>query len=130
MAGNGKNAGRNYSDLDRSQAREDARRVITPQKVSGLSLAALIVGILCIPASIMAVIGIVVAMVGIVVGVTAVVVASRRGTQRSYAIGGLVLSIVAMAIAIFFTQAGLSAVQGCDGLRGEEFQQCVRDNQQ
>ena len=120
---------RDYTDLDKARAREEARRVITPRKVSGFSLAALIVGILCIPAAVMPIIGIIVSLVGIAVGLAALAVATKKGTQRSYAAGGLVLAILAMGISIFFTQAGLSAVAGCEDLRGEEFTQCVEDNQ-
>lgn len=122
-------AERDYTDLDKAQAREDTRRVIAPRRVSGFSLAALIVGILCFPAAVMPVIGIVVAMIGIGVGLAALIVANRKGTQRSYAAGGLVLAIIAMGVSIFFTQAALSALEGCEGLTGVEFTQCVENNQ-
>lgn len=118
-----------YIDLDKSNAQEDELQKIAPRKVSGLSLAALIVGILSIPAAMFPLIGIVVAAVAILVGIATVVIANRRGTQRSYAIIGLVLGVLAMAIAILFTQVAMKSMEGCEDLRGTEFSDCVKNNQ-
>ena len=118
-----------YIDLDKSNAQEVELQKIAPRKVSGLSLAALIVGILSIPAAMFPLIGIVVAAVAILVGIASVVIANRRGTQRSYAIIGLVLGVLAMAIAIFFTQVAMKSMEGCEDLRGTEFSDCVKNNQ-
>ena len=118
-----------YIDLDKSNAQEVELQKIAPRKVSGLSLAALIVGILSIPAAMFPLIGIVVAAVAILVGIASVVIANRRGTQRSYATIGLVLGVLAMAIAIFFTQVAMKSMEGCEDLRGTEFADCVKNNQ-
>jgi len=127
--GNGTVAREDYIDLDKSNAQEADLQKIAPRKVSGLSLAALIVGILSIPAAMFPLIGIVVAAVAILVGITSLLIANRRGTQRSYAIIGLVLGVLAMAIAIFFTQVAMKSMEGCEDLRGTEFSDCVKNNQ-
>lgn len=118
-----------YTDLDKSNAEETELQKVAPRKVSGLSMAALIVGILAIPAAMFPLIGLVVAAISIIVGIFSVLNANRKGTQRSYAIIGLVLGVVAMAVAVFFTQAAMQSVKGCEDLRGTEFQDCVQNNQ-
>lgn len=123
-------AKKDYSDLDKARPVAAPAQAITPRRVTGLSVAALIVGILCIPASIIPFIGIVAAAIGIIVGMVAVIFMMRNDTQRSFAITGLVLGIVAMAIAIFITHAAQGATKGCENLRGAEFQDCVKHNQQ
>lgn len=121
---------RDYSDLDSAPRKVTTQDVVVGQRpVSKLSLAALLIGILTIPAAILPIFGIPVAMVGIVVGIVAVIRAYRNHTQRSYAIAGLVLAILAMGLAIFFTTVSFQALEGCEDLRGEEFTQCVRNNQ-
>lgn len=119
---------KDYSDLDSAPRKVETQDVKVSQRpVAKLSLVALVVGILTVPAAIMPFIGIFVAMVGLVVGIVAVIRASRRGTQRAYAIAGLVLSILAMAIALAFTTIALQAADGCETLRGTEFQECVKE---
>ncbi|MDK8890468.1 DUF308 domain-containing protein [Corynebacterium macclintockiae] len=118
-----------YTDLDKSHAQKIERQKIQPRAVGGLSLAALLVGILAIPAAIFPLVGVVVAAVAIVVGIIAVIRANRQGTQRSYAIIGLVLAVISMAMAIFFTQAAMKSIEGCETLRGTEFSECVKNNQ-
>ncbi|MGJ4049684.1 DUF3099 domain-containing protein [Corynebacterium macclintockiae] len=118
-----------YTDLDKSHAQKIERRKIQPRAVGGLSLAALLVGILAIPAAIFPLVGVVVAAVAIVVGIIAVIRANRKGTQRSYAIIGLVLAVISMAMAVFFTQAAMKSIKGCEDLRGTEFSDCVKSNQ-
>lgn len=121
---------RDYTDLDsapRTVETQDVR--VEPRPVSKLSFAALIIGILTIPAIMLPGINLVVAMIGIVVGIFAVLRAYRGNTQRAYAIAGLVLAILAMGASIFFISVGLNAARECEGLRGEQFTQCLRDNQ-
>ncbi|WP_288800937.1 DUF308 domain-containing protein [uncultured Corynebacterium sp.] len=121
---------RDYSDLDSAPRKVTTQDVVVgPRPISKLSLAALLIDILTIPAAILPIFGIPVAMVGIVVGIVAVIRAYRNQTQRSYAIAGLLLAILAMGLAIFFTTVSFQALEGCEDLRGEEFTQCVRDNQ-
>lgn len=120
---------RDYSDLDRAPRRVATdRTAVAPRPVTGLSIAALIVGILVIPAALMPFFGIVAAIIGILLGIFALLRANKNGSPRAYAIGGLVLSILGMAAAIIFTSAGMKAIEGCETLRGEEFTNCIKDN--
>lgn len=119
---------RDYSDLDSAPRTVNTQSTpVQPRPVSRMSLVSLVVGILTVPAALVPFFGIVVALVGIAVGIVAVIRTNRKNTQRSYAIAGLVLSIVAMAIAITFTAIGVKAVEGCETLRGVEFQECIKE---
>lgn len=119
---------RDYSDLDSApRTVSTVQTTVSPRPVTGLSLAALLIGILVIPAALMPFFGIVAAIIGIIVGIVALLRANRNGSPRAYAIGGLVLSIIGMAVAITFTSAGMKAVEGCETLRGDELNACIQE---
>lgn len=101
---------------------------IQPRKVSRLSIAALILGILSVPTALMPLFGIPISAVCIVVGIVALWRANAAGTQRSFAVTGLVLSIIAMIGSLVFTQIALSAIEGCEDLQGNDFTECVQNN--
>ena len=122
-------AKKDYSDLDsapRSAQTQD--EVVGQRPVSKLALVALIVGILTIPAAMMPVFGIIVAMIGVAIGIVALLRASRNGTQRAFAIVGLVLSILALGFAIFLTSVGLKAIEECGDVPKDQYAQCPQDN--
>lgn len=119
---------KDYSDLDRAPRKVRTERTPVAQRpVTGLSIFALLFGILAIPGSLMPFYGIIAAMIGIIVGIIALLRASRGNSPRAYAIGGLVLSIFAMGVAIFFTSAAMKATEGCETLRGDELRACVEE---
>lgn len=122
-----------YSDIDlggkAGKQRKQKQVAVEPRKVSGLSIAALILGILSVPSALMPLFGIPISAVCILVGIVAVWRATSAGTQRSFAITGLVLSIIAMIGSLVFTQIALSAIEGCEDLRGNDFTECVQNNE-
>lgn len=122
------NANNRYYDLDNQTAVTSEQRAIAQRKVSGLSIAALIIGILCIPAIMAPAWGIIVSGIGIIVGIIALVRASRQGGQRAYAICGLVLAIIGMVVSVLFTASLVKAAQDCLELRDDAFVSCVQGN--
>ena len=95
---------------------------------SRLSLAAMIIGILALPAGLMPLIGIAIAMVALLVAIVALVRANRQGTARNYPTVGLVLAILAMALALITTKSAFDFPDECQGLQGEQLTTCIKEH--
>ncbi|WP_238596969.1 DUF308 domain-containing protein [Corynebacterium heidelbergense] len=118
----------NYSDLSGSSAPRRAEPVaVQPRRVTGLSLAALILGILALPCGLLPVLGIIAAIIAIAVGIVALIVASRKQAPRAYAATGLVLGILAMIVGNVSTTMVSRAVDQCQGKEGDALTQCINE---
>ncbi len=120
-----------YTDLDssaRAPRGESGTVKVQPRKISGLSLAAVLVGILAIPAALLPLIGIFVAVIALILGLIAVIRAAKQEKPKTFAGIGLVLGIVSMALAIIITTAAMDAANDCGHLRGVENEQCLKEH--
>jgi hypothetical protein len=75
----------------------------------GIGISALVLGILAIPGLLLCGMGLVIAAVGLVVGVIALV----KGNGRGFAAGGMVLSVVALAVGAAGVAWFLSQAREC-----------------
>src|SRR5699024_4421445 len=100
-----------------------------PQVASRMSLAALILGVLALPAGLLPLIGIFVAMIALVVSIIALIRANRHATARTYPIVGLVLAILALGLALITTTAATEFPAHCPGVSDGERTHCVMEHQ-
>ncbi|WP_426706381.1 DUF308 domain-containing protein [Corynebacterium auriscanis] len=121
-------AARDYSDLSENNAKEIKHRKVQQQKVTGLSIAALVVGILSIPAAMMPVIGIVAAVVALAVALIALFVAIRGNQQKVYAAIGVLLAIIAVCTSIVITNFSSEAARKCEEEGHASHELCQRLN--
>ncbi|MDH2455092.1 hypothetical protein QDW14_01170 [Corynebacterium bovis] len=101
-----------------------AGRVVPPVRSSGLSLAALIIAILALPAAMLPLIGLVTGVVAVAVALVALILAMRRGRPRGYAIAALVMAAFAVAVAAVVTNAAGDVAQRCAGMSGDALTRC------
>ena len=95
---------------------------------SRLSLAALILGVLAVPAGLMPLLGIGIALVALLVSIIAVIKANRKNEAVGQPVTGLVLAIIAMALALITTKSALDFPEECKNLQGDELSACVKEH--
>lgn len=105
------------------------------QLPKGMAIAALVLGILGFLGSFFAV-GLVLGIIAVIVGIVAVRRVSKgTASGRGMAVTGIVLGALSIVIGViaaivigFFVSTLSETVQECQGLQGQEFQQCVQEN--
>lgn len=117
-----------YADLNASHPVPPRKPVeIQPKRVGVVSIASLVLGIIALPGGFLPLFGLVLAAIAILVGIVAVVRASRTGAPRAFAITGLVLSILAMALAVMTTLSVNAAIDKCKDVPQDQLETCIKE---
>lgn len=104
-----------------------------PPAGNGMAIAALVLGLLSIPAAFTVYIGAILGVLGIVFGVLGLSRARRRGGRgRGMAIAGLITALAGLAISVVLFTIGVKELQQCRNEMGanatqSQLRQCIRD---
>ncbi|MGO1950866.1 MAG: hypothetical protein ACTH1D_14615 [Mycobacteriaceae bacterium] len=99
-----------------------------PRQPSRLGLAALLLGVLALPAALFPWLGLIIAVVVLAVSLVALILALRSPKlNRGYPMAAVVLAIVAVALAGVVSSGMADRVEDCGSTSDEELEQCLED---